>query len=70
MEKELIKIQPITKDELNHLKGGFVSMEGTIAASGTLINVNCGNESGWINYNCSCGACKKEEGGDDDGIKA
>lgn len=58
MEKELMKIQAITKDELNHLKGGFVSMEGDGAETSSIYNRNCGNVSGWVNTNCACDACK------------
>lgn len=58
MNTEIKKIQALTKDESNHLRGGFTSIEhGNVETDG-LWNSNCSKDTGLIgNGNCGCDKC-------------
>ncbi|MBQ8706226.1 MAG: hypothetical protein IJ548_08020 [Paludibacteraceae bacterium] len=53
------QIQKLTRDEANHLTGGYTCIEFPDFSAEAFRNGNCSNTSGTLNGNCGCGACQK-----------
>lgn len=62
MRTEIKKIQALTKNESNQLRGGFVSMGNDNNGTYALWNGNCSKGGGFLwNANCGCDKCSDEE---------
>ncbi len=59
MKKKNTEIIPLSRNEMGHLVGGFSQAEDVHIASESIYNSNCGKDSGWVNINCGCQACKE-----------
>lgn len=52
-----IKIQPLSKDEMGHLIGGFATPSDPGISPNSLANGNCSQDSKIYNNNCACSKC-------------
>lgn len=58
MNTKIKNIQALTKDESNHLRGGFASIGHDNIETCGLWNSNCSKDSGLVgNGNCGCDKC-------------
>lgn len=54
-----LNIDLLSESESGQLRGGFVVMDGEEVSETSIINGNCGTESGvLVNSNCGCHACR------------
>lgn len=57
MENPIIKISPLTKDESNHLRGGFGLINVRAEAAEGNSNVNCDQTASNNDNNYNCKGC-------------
>lgn len=63
MKENELNIAPLTKDEQDKLKGGYINLESNNADTDALFNGNCAtNSKGIRNGNCGCKQCSADNG--------